>query len=59
MVFMDLSTTLTYCGLKMSTGSGYVENLSIDVVDNKFFCRKVSTSDEYWFKKVMIGNIYG
>ena len=47
MVFMDLSTTLTYCGLKISTSSGYVENLSIDVVDNKNICRKVSTSDEY------------
>jgi hypothetical protein len=47
MVFMDLSTTLTYCDLKMPTSSGYVENLSIDVVDNKNICRKVSTSDEY------------
>jgi hypothetical protein len=47
MVFMSLSTTLTYCDLKMSTGSGYVENLSIYVVDNEDICRKVSTSDEY------------
>ena len=46
MVFIDLSTTLTYCGLKISTSSGYVENLSIYVVDNKNFCRKLSTSDE-------------
>jgi hypothetical protein len=47
MVFITLSTTLTYCGLKMSTGSGYVENLSIYVVDNKVVCRKISTDDEY------------
>ena len=59
MVFIDLSTTLTYCDSKTSTSSGYVENLSIYVVDNKNICRKVSTSDEYWLKKVMIGNIYG
>ena len=47
MVFIDLSTTLTYCDLKISTSSGYVENLSIYVVDNKIICRKVSTSDKY------------
>ena len=40
MVFKDLSTTLTYCDLKISTGSGYVENLSIYVVDNKIFVEK-------------------
>ena len=59
MVFMDLSTTLTYCDLKMPTSSGYVENLSIYVVDNKNICRKVSTSDKCWFEKIMIENVYG
>ena len=59
MVFIDLSTTLTYCDSKTSTSSGYVENLSIDVVDNKIICRKVSTSDKCWFEKIMIENVYG
>lgn len=34
MVFDGLSTTLSDCEKKMSTGSGYVQNLSVYVVDN-------------------------